>query len=126
VENVSWSLATETKDILSFDVGIMPLRDDAWSRGKCAFKALQMMALGIPVVASPVGANREVIQDGVNGFLADGAEEWAARLSSLAESPKLREEIGQRGRGTAISRYSLKGAGEELASAIRRLCATGV
>ena len=91
VENLDWSLATETTDILNFDIGIMPLRDDEWSRGKCAFKALQMMALGVPVVASPVGANQEVIQDGANGFLAQGAEAWVAKLSRLIDSPTLRD-----------------------------------
>ena len=122
VENLNWSLATETSDILSFDIGIMPLRDDEWSRGKCAFKALQMMALGVPVVASPVGANGEVIQDSVNGFLAEGAETWVASLSRLIDSPTLREELGQRGKATAMQRYSLKGAGEALGKAIRELC----
>jgi hypothetical protein len=125
VENVDWSLTTETRDILSFDIGIMPLRDDEWSRGKCAFKALQMMALGVPVVASPVGANCEVIQDGANGFLAQGVDEWVAKLSRLIDSPTLREALGLRGKETAITRYSLKGSGEALASAIRELCGAG-
>ena len=122
VENLDWSLATETTDILNFDIGIMPLRDDEWSRGKCAFKALQMMALGVPVVASPVGANGEVIQDGANGFLAAGTEAWVAKLSRLIDSPTLREELGQRGKATAMQRYSLKEAGEALGQAIRELC----
>jgi len=93
--------------IQSFDIGVMPLRDDDGSRGKCAFKVLQYMASGIPVVISPVGVNKEIIEDGINGFLAGDANEWIKKLSSLIENEELRRDFARKGRKTAEERYSL-------------------
>jgi glycosyltransferase involved in cell wall biosynthesis len=102
-----WSLQTESADILSFDIGIMPLTDDDWSRGKCGFKILQMMGYGLPVVASPVGINREIIQDGRNGFLANTPDEWVDKLTQLISSAKLRESLGGAGRAMVLRDYPL-------------------
>lgn len=122
IENVPWSIERETQDVLSFDVGVMPLFDDEWSRGKCGFKALQMMAHGIPVVASPVGANCGIVEDGVNGYLADGVDTWVRRLGELLDSPGLRTTIGEAGRQTVKDRYSVQAAGEAMLSALVDLC----
>lgn len=103
-----WRLETELQDLQSFDIGIMPLTNDDWSRGKCAFKIIEYMAVGIPVVASRVGMNSEVIQDGVNGFLADGDSEWLEKLSLLIRDRELRRKIGSAGRRTVEERYSVK------------------
>lgn len=102
----NWRLETEVSDLQDFDIGIMPLPDDEWSKGKGGYKLLQYMAIGIPCVASPVGINREIIKDGVNGFLGGNQEEWMERLSRLIEDRELREKMGREGRNLAESLYS--------------------
>ncbi len=108
VENVTWQPEKEAVLLHGFDVGLMPLYDDDWSRGKCAFKALQYMAVGVPVVCSPVGANTEVMQDGAQGFFASTTEEWIVRLDLLLEDAALRERMGNAGRETVAQRYSVE------------------
>jgi len=103
-----WSLEAEVSDLRSFDIGIMPLTDDDWSRGKCAFKLIEYMSVGIPVVASAVGMNKEVVSDGVNGFLASHENEWIDKLSALIENRDLRLRIGSDARRTIEKEYSLK------------------
>jgi len=106
VDAMAWRSATEVEDLREMDIGIMPLPDDQWSRGKCGLKALQYMALGIPTICSPVGVNTEIIEDGVNGFLAESDSEWINKLQRLLHSPELRREIGMAGRRTVEGRYS--------------------
>ncbi len=106
VEAMSWRANTEITDLSPIDIGIMPLPDDAWSKGKCALKALQFMALGIPTVCSPVGVNTEVIHDDQNGFIAGSEEEWVEKLSRLLRSAELRERLGRAGRRTVEQGYS--------------------
>jgi glycosyltransferase involved in cell wall biosynthesis len=100
-----WTEDTEISRIARFDVGVMPLHDTPWERGKCAYKLLQVMAAGKPVIASPVGANRHVVRHGVNGFLADTAEEWTQALHQLAD-PALRQRMGEEARRTVEEQYS--------------------
>lgn len=102
-----WSAATELQDLSAIDVGIMPLPDTEWARGKCGLKGLQYMALDIPTVMSPVGVNREIIQPGVNGYLPATEDEWVRDLSSLVEDAALRSRIGEAGRKTVERRYSV-------------------
>lgn len=106
VESVPWTLGTEITDIKDFDIGIMPLPDDDWSRGKCGLKALQYMALGIPVIASPVGVNSSIITDGRNGFVAANHDEWIEKLVRLLTDTELRKRFAQEGRKTVEARYS--------------------
>lgn len=108
VESLPWNAQSEISDLKSFDVGIMPLPDDAWSRGKCGLKALQYMAVGVPTVASPVGVNSEIIEDGKNGFLASSEQEWAEKLSLLASDEDLRWKFAKEGRRTVEEWYSAK------------------
>jgi glycosyltransferase involved in cell wall biosynthesis len=108
VESVPWRVATETTDIQSIDIGVMPLPDDQWSRGKCGLKALQYMALGIPVVASPVGVNSTIIDDGRNGFLASDPAEWSAKVRRLLEDADLRRRFAAEGRRTVEEYYSAR------------------
>lgn len=105
-EAIAWRSDTEVDDLRPIDIGLMPLPDDIWSRGKCALKALQYMALGIPTVCSPVGVNSSIIQDGENGFLADSPQEWIEKLKRLLYSPDLRRSIGDAGRRTVEQGYS--------------------
>ncbi len=103
-----WNPDTEIEDLNEMDIGIMPLPDDDWSKGKCGFKGLQYMSLGIPAVMSPVGVNTEIISDGENGFLAAHEQEWIEKLSLLIESPELREKLGKAGKKTVEEKYSFE------------------
>ncbi|MDD5222758.1 MAG: glycosyltransferase family 4 protein [bacterium] len=102
-----WSLAGEDDEVQGFDIGIMPLRDDEWSRGKCGLKLLQYMAAGVPVVASPVGVNAEIVRDGQNGFWARNRAEWVEKLAILCQNEDIRKGFGSRGRETVEKSFSL-------------------
>ena len=123
VECIAWSSATEAGSLAAAHMGVMPLTDDAWARGKCAFKLLQYMAAALPCVASPVGANTEAVIDGVNGFHARTAEEWERKLESLIESPELRARFGASGRAHAESRYSMHAYQARYLAMLERLMA---
>ncbi len=103
---VDWSLSTEVTELEDFDIGIMPLPDNEWARGKGGYKLLQYMAISIPSVASPVGINKKLIKEGENGFLASSEEEWLDKLAQLIEDKDLREQMGRRGREIAEREYS--------------------
>jgi glycosyltransferase involved in cell wall biosynthesis len=118
---IPWKLETEIEDICAFDIGIMPLPDDIYSLGKCGFKLLQYMALGIPGVSSPVGVNNKLIKDGVNGFLAHNDEEWEEKLSLLICDQALRKHIGAAARMTVENEYSLEKALPVLLDVLGRL-----
>lgn len=104
---IPWNKETEIKDLLQFDIGIMPLPDDQWAKGKCGFKALQYMALKFPAIASPVGVNATIIQHGVNGLLCEGPQEWEEALRKLIEDSNLRKAMGDKGRQTVLENYSV-------------------
>ena len=106
VEAMRWRSQTEVDDLSPIDIGVMPLPEDKWSKGKCGAKALQFMGMGIPTVCSPVGVNSDIIQDGENGFLASTEDEWIDKLSRLLRSAELRRRLGQAGRATVEQRYS--------------------
>ena len=102
-----WKKETELSDLAQIDIGIMPLPDDEWAKGKCGLKGLQYMALAIPTIMSPVGVNTEIIQDGENGFLATTPQEWVEKLSRLIEDETLRTQLGEAGRKTVEDKYSV-------------------
>lgn len=106
VEAMSWRAETELDDLGAIDIGVMPLPDDRWSKGKCGLKALQFMALGIPTVCSPVGVNTDIIQDDQNGFIAGTEDEWVEKLTRLLRSHELRQRLGHAGRVTVEEKYS--------------------
>jgi glycosyltransferase involved in cell wall biosynthesis len=122
IEYVPWRLDREAEDLVAFDIGVMPLDDTAWSRGKCGFKLLQYMAAGLPAIASPVGVNRSIIRHGENGFLAETPEEWGAALGRLIEDPSLRARLGQAARRTVEMEYSLARCSDAFVAALRDAC----
>lgn len=107
VERTRWRPDSEVAALSSADVGIMPIEDEPWSRGKCAFKLLQYMAAGLPCVASPVGANRDVVVHGETGFLATDTASWTAALGRLLTEPELRHRMGEAGRRRVESEFSI-------------------
>lgn len=107
ITGIGWNKQDEVKELSGIDIGIMPLPDDPWARGKCGLKGLQYMALGIPTVMSPVGVNQEIIQHGQNGYLASCNEEWVNIISQLIESKELRDRVGAVARRTVEEKYSV-------------------
>jgi glycosyltransferase involved in cell wall biosynthesis len=107
IDPVVWSPASEIAALASAHIGVMPLTDDEWSRGKCAFKLLQYMAASLPCVASPVGANTEAVLEDQTGYYARNAAEWEQALERLIRSPALRAQLGAAGRAHVQSRYSV-------------------
>jgi len=106
--NKPWVLEEENQDLISFDIGLMPLEDHLWSRGKCGLKIIQYLSVGLPVVCSPVGMNRDIIKHGVNGFWANTSEEWVKHIQTLLQNAGLRREMGLRGIETVQEGYSLE------------------
>jgi glycosyltransferase involved in cell wall biosynthesis len=102
-----WSLSDELEDLRSFDIGIMPMPDDMWTRGKCGFKLLEYMAVAVPAVASPVGVSNHMILDGENGFLAEDHQEWVSTLGLLIEDVGYRRGVGLLGRESLHGRYTV-------------------
>ena len=108
VDNSPWTEASEVAEIHAMDIGIMPLTDTPWAQGKCGYKLIQYMACGLPVIASPVGVNCEIVEHGVNGFLAETHDDWREALTILMANPDLRWEMGQAGRMKVQQKYSLQ------------------
>jgi glycosyltransferase involved in cell wall biosynthesis len=106
-QGVAWIASTELEDLSEIDIGVMPLPDDEWAKGKCGLKGLQYMALGIPTLMSPVGVNGQIIQHGVNGYLPSTEDKWVDILSKLIEDKVGRERIGNAGRQTVVDKYSV-------------------
>jgi len=122
VEIRPWSKETEVEAIHSFDVGIMPLPDSPWERGKCGYKLIQYMACGRPVVASPVGVNTQIVEDGINGFLASTRDEWVHALNALQDDYDLWKRMGIAGRRKVETHYCLQVTAPQLAEILRSVC----
>ena len=105
---IPWNKETEIEDLFKMDLGIMPLEDDKWAKGKCGFKALQYMALGIPAMVSPVGVNTKIVDDGVNGWICDSTEEWESRLREILEKKLSLAEYSAAARAKIVENYSVK------------------
>ena len=122
VEYRDWDLKNEIEEFQRLDIGLYPLLEDDWTRGKCGFKAIQYMAAGVPCIASPVGTNLEVIEDGRNGLLAESPAEWEAAMIRLLTDLPFREKVIEEGYRTVRERYSLAVNGPRLAGVIRDVC----
>jgi glycosyltransferase involved in cell wall biosynthesis len=116
-----WKLEDENEDLVSFDIGLMPLSDDLWSRGKCGLKIIQYLSVGVPVICTPVGINSDIVKDGENGFWATNLQEWVDRLSTLIQNPKLRYQMGLKGIETVEKEYSLTVTSEKFLQVLQSL-----
>lgn len=103
-----WALEEENSDLQEVDIGLAPLPDHEWTKGKCATKLLQYLSIGIPVICSPVGVHNEIIKEGINGMFANSVDEWVEKLTVLINDKALRKRIGLEGRKTVESAYSLE------------------
>lgn len=121
LEIIPWSEKTEVPLVQSMDIGLMPLPDTSWTQGKCGFKLLQYMACGLPVVASPVGVNRQIVEHGVNGFLANNEQEWQQAVTTLLGDSALRKRMGIEGRKKVEEQYSLQSWGPKVVDSLKRL-----
>jgi glycosyltransferase involved in cell wall biosynthesis len=102
-----WNEHTEIEDLLKIDIGVMPLTQDQWSEGKCGFKLIQYLSLGIPAIAQSVGVNKDIIDHGKNGFIADSASEWMSAIRTLLQDTTLRQNMGKEGRRKMKQQYSI-------------------
>jgi len=118
VEKCLWSEQTQDSDLIMSDIGLAPLPDNLFTRGKCGHKILEYAAAGLPVVASPVGVNSEYVREGVNGFLAGNCSEWIDKISRLVRDPQLREQMGRTGR-TNVERFDFKVLGKQLINLVK-------
>jgi glycosyltransferase involved in cell wall biosynthesis len=122
VESRPWRYDDEIEALAGCDVGIMPLEDGPWEQGKCGYKLLQYMASGKPVVATPVGVNRDIVRDGENGFLATSLDEWRTALTRLRDDESLRRRLGEAGRRRVERDYSLASVAPRVTAIFRSLC----
>jgi len=111
---IQWSAATEARELASAHIGIAPLPDNPFTRGKCGLKTLQYMAAGLPVIASPTGVNADIVQPGATGFLARSEDDWMRSVSELAAKPELRYRMGQAGRKHCRAGYSINAVFETM------------
>lgn len=116
-----WSEATEIRDVQSMDIGIMPLLDRPFERGKSGYKLIQYMACGLPVVASPIGANTQIVNQGVNGLLASTEQDWIEAIAELLRDRDLRRRLGAEGRAQVVERFSLASQKARLVALFRTL-----
>lgn len=116
-----WKLEDENEDLISFDIGLMPLDDDLWSKGKCGLKIIQYLSVGVPVVCTPVGVNADIVKNGVNGFWAMDHQEWVDRLSNLIQNQDLKLQMGLKGIETVEREYSLTVTSEKFFQVLQKL-----
>ncbi|CAJ0894406.1 glycosyltransferase family 4 protein [Ralstonia mannitolilytica] len=122
IEELSWSEASEVAMIQESDIGIMPLEDSVWERGKCGYKLIQYMACGLPVVASDVGVNSQIVMQGKNGYLAQAAADWIAALETLLMDRALRSRMGLAGRQRVEDLYCVQRTGDRMAQLLADSC----
>ncbi|MBP1748352.1 MAG: hypothetical protein H6Q52_891 [Deltaproteobacteria bacterium] len=116
-----WSQETEIADLQDMDIGLMPLMNDLWSEGKCGLKILQYFGVAVPAVCSPVGVNKDVVYNGVNGFYANSPEEWIDKISVLIEDAALRRQMGLKGRDIVMKEYTIEACAPKFIDIIRNV-----
>ena len=122
VKILKWTEDSEVINISQFDVGIMPLPDEPWEQGKCGYKLIQYLACGVPVICSPIGVNKEIVETGKNGFLANNEDEWLNAFLSLHNSPLLSLEYGNYGKNKVIEKYSLQSSEQPFVEIVNNVC----
>ena len=120
LEKRTWSLQTQAADLLACDIGLAPLPDNRFTRGKCGFKILQYFAAGLPVIASPVGVNRNLIEQSGAGLLADTSEQWQIAIEKVVQQPELREQMGQKAK-SFIVQFDTSHVGSQLGDIIQQM-----
>ncbi len=125
IDAIEWTEVREVADLQAMDIGLMPVPDEPWARGKCGYKLIQYMACGLPGIASPVGVNSVIVDHGVDGFLASTEVEWVDALTRLAGDPELRARMGKKGRTKVIERYSLQSQQPVVLDALRSVMGAG-
>lgn len=118
---LEWSEKTEISQIQNLDIGIMPLSDTLFSRGKCGYKLIQYMACGIPVIATPLGVNKKIVEHGVTGFLVENEHEWGLALEKLLSNPELRRKMGDAARIKIVQQYSIQVYGPKVADILYKI-----
>ncbi len=113
---IKWKRETEVDDLRKMDIGVMPLEDNEWSKGKCGFKLIQYLSIGVPAVASPIGVNPQIIRDGETGYLSNTPEEWGAYLKKLLADEVLRIQMGKKGMDLIEKEYSVNSQTEKFLS----------
>lgn len=121
VNKIQWNVHTASSELKNFDLGIMPLFDTDWERGKCSFKAIEYMASGVPVVLSGIGENNYVVKDGETGFIANTEEDWTEKIELLIKSESLRKTFAKNGLKTIEENYNIKKQSEKLNELIQKL-----
>jgi glycosyltransferase involved in cell wall biosynthesis len=121
INKIPWQYETEIESLKTLDIGVMPLFNDLWSEGKCGFKIIQYLGVGVPAICTPVGINKEVVADGVTGLWARSKEEWVNKLSLLIEDGGLRERLGREGRRRVMEGYTVQACAPKLIEWIREL-----
>lgn len=116
---IKWQKESEWQDLAQIQIGLMPLEQTEWEEGKCGFKALQYMAVGIPAIVSPTGANKEIVQNGENGFVCESEAEWEQAILTLVSDTKLRQQFVEKGRKTVEGKYSKGAWGERYRGALQ-------
>lgn len=117
IENIPWTEATEITEVQRMDIGVMPLPEEDWARGKCGYKLIQYMACGLPTIASPVGVNSTIVHQGDTGYLASTPDQWKTALQRLLGDNDLRRRMGQAGRTRVVGHYSLASQEQRLLQA---------
>ena len=117
---VQWSEESEVRELVSAHIGIAPLPDNLYTRGKCALKVIQYMAAGLPVISSPTGVNKEIIEDGGNGFLVASDNEWITAIEKLAKDQNLRHRFGERGRTSSLENFSLQATFRKMVDSLKK------
>ena len=117
---VQWSEESEARELVSAHIGIAPLPDNLYTQGKCALKVIQYMAAGLPVISSPTGVNKEIIEDGVNGFLVRSDNDWVTALEKLAKNQNLRYRLGERGRTISSENFSLEATFKKMIDSLNK------
>ncbi len=121
IDFFEWKLDGEVPFLQNIDIGVMPLTDTPWARGKCGYKLIQYMACGLPVIASPIGVNCDIVEHGVNGFLAETETEWVEALNTLLSDSDLRKRMGKAGRAKIKREYSLQVYGPKITNLMLEL-----